>query len=274
MCIRIKSMYLFLRAEASLTKYETSGSLQRKKTRYNGLMAKSERVFSMVHILVIAPQDSVGKRLTQLLNSAGAECVLASEPEPIFQLLKTTPINGVVINVPTLMRMQGRGKLEMQNLLEGFPTLRCRVTKGSGTVTIFDAANAQVEDHILRFVREKCSAFTARIIRRETRAEVHCALLLSADPSFPARATERTITMNISTNGCFCFSTFAWKPEDTAWLQFLDLENTTPIQATVRHSVLWRKGCRMPGCGVEFVSLSAEQKKQLLDIMQTCPLPE
>lgn len=216
----------------------------------------------MIPILVIAPDNKTGATYTIMLRQLGIQSILASETLDILHILRTTPLHGILLNMPTFLRMQGEGKGIFNDVLSSFPLLRCRVDHDSTTLTVFEHGNDTPEQALARFA-EQCKAAQPRAIRRIERTAATCCILLSQNPTFAPGVTERTMTINATELGLFCFSTHLWKPGATAWIQFLDLTDKTPISATVVHSVRWAKGCRIPGCGMQFSSITSEQRNEL-----------
>jgi hypothetical protein len=50
-----------------------------------------------------------------------------------------------------------------------------------------------------------------------------------------------------------------WQPDTQVWIQFVDLEDKTPVVAKVCQVQRWGKGCKIPGVGLEFLSLTDNQ---------------
>lgn len=221
---------------------------------------------SMIQILVIARNNSAGNAYLTILERNGMTGVLASETQAVLHALRTLPLQGLVVNMPTYLRLQGRGKHVISEALACYPVLRCRADNETGVITVFDQGHESPETAFAGFAAT-CAHATPRTIRRSERIWATCSILLARESSFAPAATERTITMNASEQGAFCFSVAHWQNDDPAWLQFLDLDDKTPIVGKVIHAQRWGKGCRMPGCGVEFTSITDAQREQLAAVL-------
>ncbi|UZP65865.1 PilZ domain-containing protein [Desulfovibrio mangrovi] len=220
----------------------------------------------MTQILVIARDNENGDILKRRLEQLGASPILASESDAIVHVMRTVPLQGILINMPTFLRLHGEGKNILNESMDSFPLLRCRLDSESGALTVFE--QGQNPDQALTLFVRQCTEAKKRTIRREERTVITCAVLLSQDASFNPATTERTITFNVSTLGAFCFSTHAWKPGQPAWLQFLDLNDKTPISGSVAHATRWGKGCRQPGCGISFNPITDAQREELAALLK------
>ncbi len=216
---------------------------------------------NMIRILAIAGDNKAGEAYLHLIERFGGTGILASETESILTTMRTVPLNGVLINMPTLLRLHGEGRGEFNDILSCFNVLRCRIDRESGELTVFEQGQASPEQAVSQFITQ-CAALPARTIRREERIPATFSVLLSPSATFEPDATERTITINASEHGVFCFSTKLWKPGATAWLQFLDLSDKTPISGMVMHATRWGKGCHQPGCGLRLTAITPEQQAE------------
>jgi hypothetical protein len=227
----------------------------------------------MTHILAIARDNDNGAILKRQLDQLGATATLASESDSIVHIMRTQPIQGILINMPTFLRLHGEGKNIINDSMGSFPMLRCRVDGETGALTVFEQG-VSPEQALAQFVHQ-CAAQPPRTIRREERTAITCAILLSQDAGFNPATTERTITFDVSPLGTFCFSTHIWKPGQTAWLQFLDLADKTPISGTIVHATRWGKGCKRPGCGISFHSITDAQGEELAALLKgSCMAPK
>ncbi|MFV0422190.1 PilZ domain-containing protein [Oleidesulfovibrio sp.] len=222
-----------------------------------------------MHILVIAKDSNEAAPYIRILEKAQAKYHIAHDNPAALQLLREIPFHGVLIDMPTLLRMGGKGRHDLQNVLALYPTLHARPDKNSGLAVLGHDGNP--EEAILHFLTDKCASFSARTARRENRVDIHYNILLSTSPLFPPQSTVKTITMNISILGCFVFLTADWQVDTQVWLQFVDLKDKTPIVAKTTQVQRWGKGFRVPGIGLEFISVSDEQVAELQATLSRSP---
>jgi len=76
------------------------------------------------------------------------------------------------------------------------------------------------------------------------------------------------VTKNISTGGCFIFSTHRWKEGDDIWIKFNEISDLTLIQAQVRTVLKWGESRQIPGIGVKFINLSKPQAEEIARLIK------
>jgi len=113
----------------------------------------------------------------------------------------------------------------------------------------------------LDFINTQCSNFIPQRIRAEAREELnlHVSLYKNKDNKRP----ERSVTKNISTGGCFIFSTHRWKEGNDIWIKFNEIFGSTLIQSQVRTVLKWGESRQIPGIGVKFINLSQSQSEEI-----------
>ncbi len=220
----------------------------------------------MTTVLVISRESAANAVYQRLLHAHGLTGVFAGDANSALEAMRTEPLQGVLIDVPTLLRLQGRGRQNVHDALDYYPQLRCRTASPEGTLTVFGHGTASKEDTILRFVAQ-CIARQGRTIRRHERYPITLCVLLGKEATLPPASTEKSVTLNLSTGGAFCFSLTAWPPGESLWLQFPNLTDLTAIKAEVVHISPWGEGCRPPGCGVEFLSITDTQRSEIRTII-------
>jgi Tfp pilus assembly protein PilZ len=88
---------------------------------------------------------------------------------------------------------------------------------------------------------------------------------LSENKEFSAEHCERTVTVDLSREGCFVFSVRDWKPGDSAWFTIKELRDNTPICGLVRWCLKWGEGMRVPGIGLKFTEITESQAREIYD---------
>jgi len=148
--------------------------------------------------------------------------------------------------------------------LRKFPVAHLNFESTTGEMRLFypgQKAGATLED----FVNEKCRSFIPRILGSRVRKQVHFNVVLSQDKEFRTGHYERTVTVDMSKEGCFVFSVKNWNIGDSAWLSIKELRDNTPICAIVRWCLKWGKKMRVPGIGLQFKEITESQAKEIYD---------
>ncbi|MBL0714126.1 MAG: PilZ domain-containing protein [Desulfosarcina sp.] len=104
--------------------------------------------------------------------------------------------------------------------------------------------------------REGCLKRPPRRFRAAGRRNIHFNLLLSPTRRFDAREIERTVTVNISQDGCFIFTSARFQKGQRVWIRIMEIYDKTPIACIIRHKRKWGHEMAIPGIGVRFESLT------------------
>jgi hypothetical protein len=71
--------------------------------------------------------------------------------------------------------------------------------------------------------------------------------------------------MDVSSNGCFLFSSARFQLGGRVWLRIVDLYDKSPISGIVRHKRKWGEAMVVPGIGIEFEVITESQRQSLLN---------
>jgi hypothetical protein len=162
----------------------------------------------------------------------------------------------MLIDAGTLVEARSGEKAILAHMFEIYPTLLLHGGK-EGLVPLPRHRSCSDMESFL----EACGAFTPRPVRAKDRAELNLHVLLSGAPDF--EPVERTVTLNVSENGCFVISGQEWQPEGRLWLQFPELEVDDPICARICWRTPWGKADGIPGMGLQFEKINKAQKDGL-----------
>ena len=80
----------------------------------------------------------------------------------------------------------------------------------------------------------------------------------------PPEKLIRTVTMDVSRQGCFLFSSARFQVGAKVWIRIVDLYDQTPIRCIVRHKRKWGDAMVVPGIGVAFEVITDNQREALM----------
>ncbi len=164
--------------------------------------------------------------------------------------------NGLLIDAATLVEARSGEKAILAHMFEIYPTLLLHRSQ-EGLIPLPRQRSCSDMESFLKASGD----FTPRPVRAKDRAELNLHVILSRTTEFaPA---ERTVTLNVSENGCFVISGHEWQPEDRLWLQFPALTIDEPILARVCWRTPSGKGEGIPGLGLQFKEIKRAQREQL-----------
>ena len=215
-------------------------------------------------LLVVAPGRSREAYVHRLGRLPAAWDVVDSI-DSLESSLQDTPYNGLLLDVPTMIRASTSQKAKVLALLEYYPVLRLSYRAPVGEIHGLADGQTVPKTHTLEeFVGHDCRRFPARAVRAFRRCRLVFNVLLLDPPSQPLEEGEKTFTVDVSESGCFIAT--VRPPECGRLLSVVlcDLADPTPIPIEVRWRILWGETMRTPGFGARFRSLTEAQKAELL----------
>lgn len=218
-----------------------------------------------IRVLLIAEQGEARKAYVSALDELGVAYDAILSPDEIQDRLNNTPYNGLLVDVPTMIRSASKEKQRVNQAQEWFPTLKLLYNPQYGGIRGMHAGGTVNQNlSLAEFVQGECTRFTARTVRLAVRAELIFNVVLLARPDQPLHEAERSVTMNISELGCFVFTVRDWRTQGRCWLRFQEFGETGPIEAQVRWQRPWGESMRIPGIGVSFPALTPAQRAGIL----------
>jgi len=215
-------------------------------------------------ILLIAESGLARAAYTEVLHDLGVEVECIASPDDMTDALVDAEYNGLLIDVPTMIRCECEDKNRITRVMDRFPVLRVMYNPQFGGIRGLAQGGTMRDNRDLgEFVLHECVPFEARSIRVVQRQELSFNVLLLNDLDCHASEAERTVTVNISEHGCFVYSVNDWRLFSPAWLVVNEFEDKTPIELKVRWHGKWGHQMTMPGIGTSFESMTAHQYVQL-----------
>ena len=156
-------------------------------------------------------------------------------------------------------------KKVIQDILNALPSAYLNIDKVTGKTHLLIATGTQGVAHNIQEFMAICHAFPARTVKPKDRYPLTLQVVI-ADES----AEEQTVTMDVSTSGCFLFTTKPeLKPRKQLTLGFLCLKDRSLIRATICWKRVWgEENEKPPGIGVHFDRISPGQMEQLSELLK------
>ena len=217
-----------------------------------------------IRILLIAREGETRKKYQEAITDLGVETVVVSSLKKTDRALMDLSYHGVMVDMRTKMKILKDDNELVYTALRKFPVAHLNLERKTGAIRLFypgQKTGATLED----FVNRECASFTPRILSSGVRKQIHFNVVLSENKEFSAEHCERTVTVDISREGCFVFSVRDWEPGDSVWLSIKELHDDTPICALVRWCLKWGEGMRVPGIGLKFMEITESQAKEIYD---------
>jgi len=214
-------------------------------------------------VLLVSRSASRSQNYREALDRLGISCLAISELKEVPTLVAGTPFNGIMLDMPVLIKATPTEKLFLEDILKALPSAYLNIAPATDTIKLLIASGSRGPAKNLEEFSEICKGFSARLIRPKDRYPLYLQAILE---SGPMQATEeRTVTLNVSPDGCFLSSANkeSWL-EQTVRIKCIGLEDTTYISATICWVRHWgTDGHCVPGIGVKFDSISEAQRAQI-----------
>ncbi|TVM30502.1 PilZ domain-containing protein [Oceanidesulfovibrio marinus] len=206
---------------------------------------------NVIRLLIVAMDEDAMAEYARLVRSLGADCFVAHAQADILSVLRGAPIQGVVLDLPSVVRIKGADKQRVFELLGIYPIIRMRYSRKDGAVLV----PGQEPDPVaaLRaFLNGPCRSFTPRPIRRMERIALNYNVILTSNQ---APQGERAVLANYTPYGCFVVTATALAPGARVSVIFPDAcgcGSHLRVAARVVHHIPWGHGRTLPGVGLAF----------------------
>ena len=222
-------------------------------------------------ILLVASSAEASKAYAQALTEIGVAFDIAPSFRKMEALAIDNAYNGLVVDLLTLVRSSREEKVIAYECLNLYPVLRVTWEPRQKRIKLSaleQTFSPDTEATLRFFIETRCKSFPARPLRRHKRKGMNLNLLLSTCESFSPHTTSRTFTTSVSMGGLFLHTLENFEEGRRIWLRFLELEDQSPIAATVRWGLPWGESRNVPGVGVRFEALSERQQRELQRLLK------
>lgn len=215
------------------------------------------------HLLLIVAEEEKRAAYRRVLSDMAAEI---DEIDSLIKLEEATrrkPYAGILLDVATQVKCPREDRERMSRILDLFPVARLQWDAPRDAVQTLVYIQHEEEDSLRFFVERYCPAFPPRVTRASERLPLHFNVLLSASRDGSEAAAEKTITLDVSSGGCFLYTPGPWDLRQEIWFTFRELERTIPIRGQVRWAIPWGTQMKVPGVGLAFTDIEDSQRAEI-----------
>lgn len=216
-----------------------------------------------VRILIICREGDAQQKYLDECKELGAQIDTVSMLEEFYQAVTYTPYNGLMIDMPTKLKVFGEEKEKVNNILQQYPVIQLTFQEKSGQIRAFYSGLVKGNGTIKDFITRECLSFGARTIRSNHRRNITFNVILSKSKNVSNADHERSVTTNVSRGGCFIYSTDNWEVNSDAWFIIKELTDQTHIWGHVCRKVDWGKHMCVPGIGLQFKDIKESQLDEI-----------
>lgn len=219
-------------------------------------------------ILLVSRSASRSQCYREEFDKLEISCLVISEVKEVPTLTAGTPFSGILLDMPVLIKASATDKAALEDILKALPSAYLNIAPASDAIRLLTADGTQgIAKNVDEFAL-LCKEFTPRLVRPGDRFPIHLNALLAGEAT--PEHQEQTVTLNLSSRGCFLFSANPdLQVDQDVTINFVELTDTTPVQATICWLRRWgEKGRHIPGIGVKFTKTTQKQDEHILKLIE------
>jgi len=218
-----------------------------------------------IKVILVSREGNVTQAYLNAIKPFRVQVDTVSSFSELLKALIDTPYHGVMIDLKTKIAASKDEKELAHNILENLPVVQLRWEETTGMVRTLYYGQAKGGGTLEDFICEECASVSPRTIRSSPRKNINFNVILSKTANLSGNHNERSITINVSKEGCFIYSSSNWEGFTDAWFIIKELSGNTPIHGEVRWKISWGKTMQIPGIGVKFEDIRKGQLKEICD---------
>lgn len=219
-----------------------------------------------IRVLLFVNDEMALRQYLDVLAESSVQVFVSASFFRLSEEICSRTYHGLIVDLPTKMLEIKTNKSEVYRLVERFPVAHVRVDGSTGKIRCSHVSLRQDGNALVAFINDRCRNAQPQKLRATVRMEIHIPVLLFRRRE--SKRPERSITLDISTGGCFIVTAHRWVEGQEIFLGFPELNGLASVRAQIRSVVPWGKGRLIPGIGVEFLDLSTAQTDQLSGVWQ------
>lgn len=217
-----------------------------------------------IRILLISRGRETTRIYRDALEKFDAQVVPVESFTGLDRETEALRFHGVAVDLPTKIKALKNNKEFIYGILGKFPLIQLKLNKKTGEINSFQEGGPGNDD-LKTFIERASLVANPRRFRHHPRKSIHFNVIVSRNKDFAKGDVERSITMNVSEDGCQILSFRKWEPGGDVWLVINELSDKTPMRCKVRHAIAWGEAMAAPGIGLEFEEITKKQARELRD---------
>lgn len=211
-------------------------------------------------IIVIAYGADARAALSKSLTALDVEYVVAESFLAAEDIALSGIFNGILVDLPSIIKAKDEEKLVACSLTGFYPTLRAR-TMGGMLIPMTMPGEARQDSSLNDFIKKTCSNFNPRNLRASRRKEIVISTLSKLKDG-----EQKGFTHNISWGGAFIADAEPekYKVGEQFPLYFHEIDAEIPVE--VKWAQAWGEQ-KYPGIGVKFMDTLPKLDEALLTLL-------
>ncbi len=217
-----------------------------------------------IRILLISRENEARETYRDALEALGVQVVATASFKRLNKEAAKLRYHGVAVDLPTKIKALKKDKEFIYKILGEFPIVHLKVNRKTGEIRTFQEWGPGSCD-LETFIEHARLVANPKKFRYHSRKPIHFNVILCRENDFTKGNDERSITLNVSEDGCQILSVQEWEPGGNVWIVINELSNKTPMRGKVRHTTAWGEAMATPGIGLEFEDITEDQARELRD---------
>ncbi len=223
-------------------------------------------------ILLISRENEAREIYRDALEALDVQVVATASFKRLNKEAAKLRYHGVAVDLPTKIKALKKDREFIYQILGEFPIVQLKLNKKTGEIRMFQEGGPG-GGNLETFIESARLVANPKKFRYHSRRPIHFNVILSRENDFTKGNDERSITLNVSEEGCQILSVQKWEPGGRVWIVINELSDKTPMRGTVRHAVAWGEAMATPGIGLEFEEITENQARELHDKFLESPPP-
>jgi Tfp pilus assembly protein PilZ len=216
-------------------------------------------------ILLAVADEERCRRYELFLNQEHVICQMVSSLRDVATQTARQPYNAIFLDMPLIVRASVYEKSLVEDALRALPHARLNIVPATGEISILISGetheSTKTPEEYLRY----CCDQPVKIVLPRNRIPLNLNAMLSYPKDMAT--VERTACIDISPGGCFLFTVNdEITLQSAVWVRVVVLNDPAPILCTVCWKREWGVTNEIPGIGVRFDEMTAEQQTQILSL--------
>ena len=219
-----------------------------------------------IRVALVACAGPARQAYVEALAELGAEAAVFDSPRGGLEALASRELQGILFDLPTLLRDKSFDKRMLVRLESVIPIMRLRHDPLTGRIDGISCGQAyRAGEALQRFIHGQCGHYPAHALKGAKRVKAVFPVLLGEGEQ-TREGWERTVTRSVSMRGCFVYTATCREPGTALTLVFSDFSDVTPVPVQVSWCVPWGRRREVPGLGLIYLSLTQGQEAELASL--------
>ena len=217
-------------------------------------------------LLLVVQRREARERYLAATQPTGAHIDTVDTLDGFMTAVIHRAYHGLIIDVRSKINLFGAHRDLILSVCRRYPVILVNFDPERETVRALLFGRHQARGRLPELIERHCRTHRPEKFRAHRRQATHFNVRLSlAAEVIQNESAIRTVTLDVSRGGCFLFFAGPDIEGERVRLEFIELDDPSPIQAEVRRQIPWGTPMRVPGIGVAFIDASEAQIRNLCE---------